>query len=138
MPHMRTIAFLFPLLIACGPSTPPDTFRDAITEELKALSNDPQSFEYVQTIAVDTVTAGEFRSRLLQNALRNLPIDSAKYSAEADSLGQALTLPDTADVIRVNVRCQIRSKNKLGALVLETYSIGLAPDMTVVAVSDPL
>ena len=62
----------------------------------------------------------------------------AASHSEIDSLTKSLTLPDSNAVKVVNVTCSIRSKNKMGALVLEKYHVQFAPDMTIIDVSGPV
>ena len=115
-------------ILSCT-TTPNDPLIDKISTFMISRMDDPSSFEFVSLDRVDTVYYNEYRLAMIKIYEDDSDLfDDDKSLRELDSLRKSTTLPDSSDIMEINVYCKIRGKNKMGALVLKEYTVTLTPD----------
>lgn len=115
-------------ILSCT-TTPNDPLIDKISTFMISRMDDPSSFEFVSLDRVDTVYYNEYRLAMIKIYEDDSDLfDDDKSLRELDSLRKSTTLPDSSDIMEINVYCKIRGKNNMGALVLNDYTVTLTPD----------
>ena len=115
-------------LLSCT-TTPNDPLIKKISDYIIPRMDDPASFEFVSLDKVDTVYYNEYRRAMIQIYEDDSDLfGDGKSLIELDSLRKSTTLPDSSDIVEINVYCKIRGKNKMGALVLNDYTVTLTPE----------
>lgn len=115
-------------ILSCT-TTPNDPLIDKISTFMISRMDDPSSFEFVSLDRVDTVYYNEYRLAMIKIYEDDSDLfDDDKSLRELDSLRKSTALPDSSDIMEINVYCKIRGKNNMGALVLNDYTVTLTPD----------
>ena len=115
-------------LLSCT-TTPNDPLIKKISDYIIPRMDDPSSFKFVSLDMVDTVYYNEYRLAMIQVYEDDRDIfGDDKSLRELDSLRKSTTLQDNSNIMEINVYCKIRGKNKMGALVLNDYTVTLTPD----------
>jgi len=121
-------------IISCT-ATPNDPMIDKISAYITPRMDDPSSFEFVSLDKVDTVYFNEYRRAMIKIYEEDSDLfGDEKSLRELDSLRKSTTLPDSSDIMEINVYCKVRGKNKMGALVLNDYTVTLTPDGMIIAI----
>lgn len=131
MKYISFLIFAF-VFISCSKDQPTH-IEKMVTEQIQPHMDDPSSFELVSIDMVDTVLYNEYRRAFIK-AYEDEPVlfGDDQSLRKLDSMRLALLLPDSSEIMQINVHCKIRGKNRMNATVTDSYDLAFTKDWKLV------
>ena len=117
-------------LISCNSQQTIDkSIKKYMLDSIVPRFNDPASYQYVST-KIDTFTGSDYLNNLKRSYIDTDTFLLGKdvYSEKQKEFSRLSTIPGYADsVLHLNVEVTYRSKNKMGALILDKTELRYFP-----------